>query len=221
MISFEPVPETYNALRENIRLNGFENVTTEAAAAGNQQGTIELVCTKGEELSWTASTLAYSQPGEEAHITVPVVKLDDYVQRNCLAAEAHQDRRRGSGTGSAARRASDAEKDSSGSTGRNPRSGAFAQGTSPSSAPGARLCRHRGADPRARGAVPGRAAQPIAHFRAAFSGDLLVLNSRPRGQPWRGQSLSRRFRWARSRSAKTPCGSWPGPGSWRSGRWRS
>ncbi len=142
VISFEPVPETCNALRENVRLNGFENVTTEAAAAGNQQGTLELVCTKGEELSWTASTLAYSQPGEEAHITVPVVKLDDYVQRNCLAAEAHQDRRRGSGAGSAAGRASDAEKDSSGSTGRNPRSGAFAQGTSPSSAPGARLCRH-------------------------------------------------------------------------------
>ena len=84
VISFEPVPETCNALRENVRLNGFENVTTEAAAAGNQEGTLELVCTKGEELSWTASTLAYSQPGEETHITVPVVKLDDYIQRNSL-----------------------------------------------------------------------------------------------------------------------------------------
>jgi FkbM family methyltransferase len=84
VISFEPVPETYNALRENIRLNGYDNVTTEAAAAGDRQGSIDLVCTKGQELSWTASALAYSQPGEEDHITVPVVKLDDYVQRNGL-----------------------------------------------------------------------------------------------------------------------------------------
>ena len=84
VISFEPVRETYEALKENIQLNGLNNVTIEPAAAGEADGFLELVCTKGEELSWTASATGYSLPGEGRRISVPVVSLDGYFAASAL-----------------------------------------------------------------------------------------------------------------------------------------
>ena len=84
VVSFEPVPQTCKALEENIQLNGLNNIGHECAAVGNSEGTLELVCTKGQELSWTASSVGYSVPGEQMRISVPVVTLDHYLQRRAL-----------------------------------------------------------------------------------------------------------------------------------------
>jgi FkbM family methyltransferase len=83
--AFEPVPETFAALRENVRLNGLENVQTECTAVGEQEGTICLYCDSTQELSWTPSVAAYSAGGGDLkRISAPVLTLDDYARTSGL-----------------------------------------------------------------------------------------------------------------------------------------
>jgi FkbM family methyltransferase len=84
VVTFEPVPENYAALVENIEINNLRNATPECAAVGETEGTMELICTQGERLSWTASAKGYSSPTDDIRISVPVVSLDKYLQSNRL-----------------------------------------------------------------------------------------------------------------------------------------
>ena len=85
VVTFEPVPETFEALRENIRLNDLENVTLECTAVGEQEGAISLYCDADQELSWTPSVSAYSVPGNhQKKISVPVLSLDGYLANSVL-----------------------------------------------------------------------------------------------------------------------------------------
>ena len=85
VVAFEPVPETFEALRENVRLNGLENVTLECTAVGENQGMISLFCDAAQELSWTPSVSAYSVPGNNLKkIAVPVLSLDGYLESSAL-----------------------------------------------------------------------------------------------------------------------------------------
>lgn len=82
VVAFEPVPETFAALRENIRLNHLENVTLECFAVGEREGTLSLFCDSAQELSWTPSVAAYSMPGCDLRkISAPVQSLDGYLQK--------------------------------------------------------------------------------------------------------------------------------------------
>jgi FkbM family methyltransferase len=85
VVTFEPVPETFEALRENIRLNDLENVTLECTAVGEQEGAISLYCDADQELSWTPSVSAYGVPGNhQKKICVPVLSLDGYLENTAL-----------------------------------------------------------------------------------------------------------------------------------------
>lgn len=83
--AFEPVPETFETLRENVRLNSLENVRLECTAVGEQEGTMALFCDSAQELSWTPSVAAYSAPsGDLKKISVPVRSLDGYTHTSGL-----------------------------------------------------------------------------------------------------------------------------------------
>jgi FkbM family methyltransferase len=85
VVAFEPVPETFEALRENVRLNDLENVRLECTAVGEREGTISLYCDADQELSWTPSVSAYSVPGNrQKRISVPVLSLDGYLESSAL-----------------------------------------------------------------------------------------------------------------------------------------
>jgi FkbM family methyltransferase len=85
VVAFEPVPETFEALLENIRLNHLENVTSECTALGEREGVISLYCDSNQALSWTPSVAAYSMPGSNLKkISAPVHTLDGYVQKSGL-----------------------------------------------------------------------------------------------------------------------------------------
>jgi len=85
VVAFEPVPETFQALRENVRLNGLENVRVECTAVGEHEGTISLFRDADQELSWTPSVSAYSVPGNhQEKISVPVLSLDAYLENSEL-----------------------------------------------------------------------------------------------------------------------------------------
>jgi FkbM family methyltransferase len=82
VVTFEPVPETFEVLRENVRLNGLANVRLERTAVGEQDGTISLFCDPSQELSWTPSVSAYSMPANNLRqIAAPVLSLDGYLQK--------------------------------------------------------------------------------------------------------------------------------------------
>ena len=81
VVAFEPVPETFEALRENVRLNNLENVQLECTAVGEQEGTISLFCDSAQELSWTSSVAACRVPGNDLKkISAPMHCLDSYLQ---------------------------------------------------------------------------------------------------------------------------------------------
>jgi FkbM family methyltransferase len=84
VVTFEPVRETFETLEENVRLNGLKNTVLECAAVGESEERISLLCQVGQRLSWTASTSAYSVPGETSEISVPASSLDSYMQRTGL-----------------------------------------------------------------------------------------------------------------------------------------
>ena len=85
VVGFEPVPETFETLRENVRLNNLENVQLECTAVGEQEGTLSLFCDSAQELSWTPSVAAYSAPHNDlTKISVPVHSLDGYLRTSGL-----------------------------------------------------------------------------------------------------------------------------------------
>lgn len=84
IVSFEPVPEIFQILEENVRLNCFKNTILERSAVGEGETTISLISPIGETFSTTASVVGYAVSGESKSITVPSTSLDNYVSRTGL-----------------------------------------------------------------------------------------------------------------------------------------
>jgi FkbM family methyltransferase len=82
--AFEPMPETFGALQQNIRLNGLTNVCLERVAAGSTDSPVSLISPATQKLSWTPSVCGYSVEGERNYLSVPATSLDHYVKENRL-----------------------------------------------------------------------------------------------------------------------------------------
>jgi FkbM family methyltransferase len=82
VISFEPMPETYHLLRENVLLNGLTNVDVQPSAVADLCGSIELRAPADQDLSWRPSITGYSVGCNFRSLTVPVVTLDRFLE--CL-----------------------------------------------------------------------------------------------------------------------------------------
>lgn len=72
IIAFEPVPDNVACLRRNAEVNGIKNVEIVPAAVGNQHGSVKIT----NNGPWSS---VWDSPNS---VTVPVVPLDDYADRN-------------------------------------------------------------------------------------------------------------------------------------------
>jgi FkbM family methyltransferase len=77
--AFEPVPSNFEALEENVRANGFANVTLNRAAVGAAPGELELGLPEVVPDSGPTSAM-YTVGGTVRSVTAPVIALDSYVQ---------------------------------------------------------------------------------------------------------------------------------------------
>jgi FkbM family methyltransferase len=76
--AFEPVPETFRALQQNLQANGVGNVVAHRAAVSDNPGVIRFTATnRGSQANHVA------RPGEPA-IEVPCRTLDEFVAANGL-----------------------------------------------------------------------------------------------------------------------------------------
>lgn len=78
VFAFEPMPANFAALRENITLNGYQNVTPVQAAVSNTAGYMRLHRMDSRELSATA-TLVTPAEHEAGGIDVATARLDDAI----------------------------------------------------------------------------------------------------------------------------------------------
>lgn len=79
VVTFEPMPETYQVLKENVSLNGLKNVKLEQAAVGESETIGSLIFEANQQLTWTPSATAYGVRGKSKSLSVPVTSLDHYV----------------------------------------------------------------------------------------------------------------------------------------------
>ena len=75
VVAFEPFPENFRALEENVRLNDQRNIVLEECAVAATSGTASLRSNDANRLTYTAS-LVQGRPISE----VKVVSLDDYAR---------------------------------------------------------------------------------------------------------------------------------------------
>jgi len=80
VVTFEPMPDTYRVLEENVNLNGLKNVKLEQTAVGESETTGSLVFEANQLLTWTPSASAYGVRGERKSVSVPVLSLDHYIR---------------------------------------------------------------------------------------------------------------------------------------------
>lgn len=76
VIAFEPVPENFRVLAENVEMNGCRNVILEKRAVAARSGITSLRTNDNDRLTYTASLLR----GGPA-LDVEAISLDDYVSR--------------------------------------------------------------------------------------------------------------------------------------------
>jgi FkbM family methyltransferase len=81
VISFEPMPETFLVLGENLLLNGLTNLDVQSSAVADHCGFIELLAPAGQDLSWTPSITGYSVGSNSHSLTVSLVTLDGFLER--------------------------------------------------------------------------------------------------------------------------------------------
>jgi FkbM family methyltransferase len=74
--AFEPVPANFDALAENVRLNGFSRVDLEQTAVGEAAGQMTL----GLGMHVQAGSGSYMQGGSDSQVDAQVINLDDYVR---------------------------------------------------------------------------------------------------------------------------------------------
>jgi FkbM family methyltransferase len=73
VIAFEPWPENYEALRENVALNGYANVVVEKKAVGGHS------CRVTMRPGWAGPLPSTGSIGPEQGLEVEGVNLDDYL----------------------------------------------------------------------------------------------------------------------------------------------
>ncbi len=84
VITFEPIQENFDVLKENIELNQAANVVLVNAALGESPGYVSLIRPNAEALSWTPSAQGYAVEGQQSASTVSVNTLDEYLLREGL-----------------------------------------------------------------------------------------------------------------------------------------
>lgn len=73
VLTFEPFPESYNLLRENVALNLVSNVELFSQAVASQDGSLDIISAPADPLS--NQTTPYSEVGEQSPLTVSAVSL--------------------------------------------------------------------------------------------------------------------------------------------------
>lgn len=76
VIAFEPLPENFHVLQENVALNAYRNVTLEPRAVMEKPGTVRLYREREHLLTGTASTVH----GQGSGLEVPATSLDVYLR---------------------------------------------------------------------------------------------------------------------------------------------
>lgn len=76
--SFEPVPANFEALEANIALNGFDNVVTNRAAVGCENGQVEMGVPDAVPDRDAATSAMYTVGGAGRTVTAPLTTLDSY-----------------------------------------------------------------------------------------------------------------------------------------------
>ncbi|WP_248963966.1 FkbM family methyltransferase [Sphaerisporangium perillae] len=80
VLAFEPVPENLRFLHRNAAANGLSTrIHVEAVAVGDRVG--ELLLHLSDRQSGTHSAAAVGEPSSRGSITVPMVSLDEYLER--------------------------------------------------------------------------------------------------------------------------------------------
>ena len=80
--SFEPIPDIFSRLQQNVALNGLVNVHTNQAAVYDQDGELEIFLPKPSNTG-TGSFVKQSNSSETS-IRCPAMALDGYVQRESI-----------------------------------------------------------------------------------------------------------------------------------------
>lgn len=79
VISFEPLPGTYNILQHNIKINNFNNIDAANLALGSENGTVEIF----ENLKINRGSSSLIKPDEtESGYKIEIKRLDDYLAEN-------------------------------------------------------------------------------------------------------------------------------------------
>jgi len=85
--AFEPTPDTYSRLKENIELNGFQNIiTTNNIGLSSSKGALKLNVSSDGHDAWNT----FAQQSEmkfENNIEIPVERLDDYLLEKKLSPD--------------------------------------------------------------------------------------------------------------------------------------
>jgi FkbM family methyltransferase len=74
--AFEGAPSTVERLRENVALNGLDQVVVHVAAVSDREGDVEFTTDRG---SGTGNRMRTSEDAAEATAVVPAVRLDDAI----------------------------------------------------------------------------------------------------------------------------------------------
>lgn len=80
VITFEPVEENLEVLKENIAVNRIKNVELVQTALGAQPGVLSLIRSEAGSISATPSVRGYAVEGAQSSIDVPVNTLDAYLE---------------------------------------------------------------------------------------------------------------------------------------------
>lgn len=80
VISFEPTPNTYDRLLENISLNNLTNVSTYQTALGHEIGNVDFYVS--HEIHDARNSIANLPDFETTKITVPITTIDQHIKSN-------------------------------------------------------------------------------------------------------------------------------------------
>jgi FkbM family methyltransferase len=81
IFAFEPTPETFRRLNENIEINGFKNILTENIGLSDQNGKMDFNISNSGFDAWN-SFAKLDDIGKADTIQVSVYTLDDYIDNN-------------------------------------------------------------------------------------------------------------------------------------------
>ena len=76
--AFEPTPEIYQALQQNIRLNEMQNIQTNQIGVGKSSGEAFLKSCRGGDSSNEGMNYVGDEASEDSDRPVQIVALDDY-----------------------------------------------------------------------------------------------------------------------------------------------